>query len=649
MRIQRYAFGLFFVLGATAFGLSATPAHAAIITIVNVDGAGEGFNDPTPVPPVGGNPGTTIGQQRLNVFQAAANIWGGLLPSNVEIRVRSQFNPQSCTATSGVLGSAGPINIIRDFPGALFPATWYHVALANRLANSDQIPGTDDISATFNSSVGGASCLTVGWYYGLDGNEGTQIELLPVVLHELGHGLGFSTPTSGSSGAQNSGFPGVYDKFLLDLTTGMHWDAETAAQRAASAIACTKLVWDGANVVAAAPGRLGPLPLLRVNAPGGIAGDYTIGQAAFGPALTTGGLTGDVVLADDATGTTSDACEPIVNGAAMTGKIALVDRGTCTFVVKVKGCQNAGAIAVIVADNAAGCPPPDLGGGDPSITIPSVRVTQADGITLKAAIAGGLNVTLIKDPARNAGADPANHVFLYSPTPFASGSSVSHWDVSANPNLLMEPALSNDLHDDVDLTLPMFQDIGWFDGPVPALAAVGSVLARPDGVRIEWVSSAALTRSWIVYRREQGQAWSAIGTPTTYGQDLLVAEDRAVPPGYAYDYRLGSAGSNGIEEFSPDVWVSVPAGLSLQFSGTGQNPSSGRLTLAFTLPTDAPARLTVTNVAGRVVHAAELTDHVAGAHVLQMGPESRLSPGVYFIRLAQGGESVQKSAVVLQQ
>ena len=47
-----------------------------------------------------------------------------------------------------------------------------------------------------------------------------------------------------------------------------------------------------------------------------------------------------------------------VNTLAVNGKIALIDRGTCTFPEKVKNAQNAGAIGVIIADNAAGSPPP---------------------------------------------------------------------------------------------------------------------------------------------------------------------------------------------------------------------------------------------------------------------------------------------------
>src|SRR5690349_17526085 len=122
---------------ALAALLAAPVAHAATITIVNNDGPTEGFNDPTPVAPVGGNAGTTIGQQRLIVFQTAANIWGALLPSSVTILVNSTFDPLSCTATSGTLGSTGTVGVAANFPGALAPNTWYHYAEANRLAGAD--------------------------------------------------------------------------------------------------------------------------------------------------------------------------------------------------------------------------------------------------------------------------------------------------------------------------------------------------------------------------------------------------------------------------------------------------------------------------------------------------------------------------------
>src|SRR5262245_14112459 len=112
----RFAFLSLALIGLLAFASGAVFGQSTI-TIVNGDGPGEGFNDPTPVAPVGGNNGTTLGQQRLNAFQFAADVWGGKLASNVEIRILARFNPQTCTASSAVLGSAGTTTIFRDFTG----------------------------------------------------------------------------------------------------------------------------------------------------------------------------------------------------------------------------------------------------------------------------------------------------------------------------------------------------------------------------------------------------------------------------------------------------------------------------------------------------------------------------------------------------
>src|SRR5205823_11921864 len=64
---------------------------AATIIIQNNDTANTGFNDPTPVNPVGNNTGTTLGQQRLNAFQFAANVWGATISSNVTITIRASW------------------------------------------------------------------------------------------------------------------------------------------------------------------------------------------------------------------------------------------------------------------------------------------------------------------------------------------------------------------------------------------------------------------------------------------------------------------------------------------------------------------------------------------------------------------------------
>ena len=474
------AAGLFFAGSSDAFA-------GAQITIVNGNAAGVGFNDPTPAAPLGGNAGTTLGQQRLIAFQEAADIWGSTLDSNSEIRILASFEPLSCTATSAVLGSAGTLSIFSDFPGvppfpgSEFPNTWYHGALADKRAGFELNPGNPHIRARFNVNLGNANCLTgVGWYLGLDTNHGTQIDLVTVLLHEFAHGLGFSQFASVSTGSQILNQTDVYGRLLLDTSTGKTWDQMTNAERVASAINSRKVVWNGSAVTAAVPQVLSlGTPLLRVNSPGAIAGVYAVGSAAFGPPLSSPGITGNVVRALDpanaAGPTTFDACSALTNAAAIAGNIALVDRGTCGFVVKVKNAQNAGAIAVLVADNAAGSPPAGLGGADPTIIIPSVRITLADGNTIKAQLGGGVSATLGVDPTVYAGADPSGRAIMNGPNPVQPGSSISHWDPVAFRNQLMEPAINGDLTHSVkppeDLTLPEMRDVGWFpDADVDGVA-----------------------------------------------------------------------------------------------------------------------------------------------------------------------------------
>jgi hypothetical protein len=444
--------------------LAATPALSTTINIVNMDGAGEGFNDPTVVAPVGGNTGVTRGQQRLQVFQQAAAIWAGILSSPVTINVQAAFNPLTCGATSAVLGSAGTLTIHRDFSGAIFTGTWYSQALANKLNGSD-LSANNDISAQFNSSIDSGCFSGSLWYYGYDHNEGTNIDLLAVVLHELGHGLGFQSFTDGATGNFNGGFPAQWSRWLYDESLGLHWIDMTAAQRQASAINTGNLSWDGPAVFYAAPNKLGKRPRLVVNAPGAIAGTYAVNTAGFGPPLTLAGLTGAVVLADDGSAPTSDACTALINGPAVSGKIAFIDRGTCTYTSKVKEAQNVGAIGVIIANNVAG-PPNSMGGSDPTITIPVVSVSQNDGNVIRAQLGAGVNVTMSLHPSLLAGASNGGRALMYAPNPLASGSSVSHWDISASPNALMEPSINGDLTDNVDLARDLFEDIGWIAHPV---------------------------------------------------------------------------------------------------------------------------------------------------------------------------------------
>lgn len=448
---------------------------AATITIVNNDAAGVGFNDTTTVSPVGGNTGTTRGQQRLNAFQEAATIWGATLTSAVTIRIGASWPALTCTATSAVLGSSGAADIEADFSGAPVANRWYPKALANKISGSELDGSVVDITARFNVNLGNTGCLTgTSFYLGLDNIHGTNIDLVTVLLHEFAHGLGFQTYTSTSTGNYIAGTPSIWDDFLLDTTSNKVWSGMSASERVASAINNGRLVWSGSNVNGSISSvlTLGS-PSLLVTAPATVAASYAVGLAAFGPALTSGGVTADIMPVVDTGSNTGLACTPLsaANAAAVNGKLALVDRGTCGFTVKVKNAQNAGAIGVIVADNAPGSPPPALGGADATITIPSVRITQADGVTLKAALAkrsrtrSGVVARLGLNGGLYQGADSSVRALMYAPTTLASGSSVSHFDITAGRNQLMEPSINSDLTHNVttpsDLTFQLFKDLGW--------------------------------------------------------------------------------------------------------------------------------------------------------------------------------------------
>ncbi len=433
-------------------------ARGAAIWIVNKDDAGRGLNDPTPVEPVGGNPGRTLGEQRLFVLQTAAATWASRLYDRIPVSVEVRFEPLSCSEAGAVLGMGGAIEFDRDFRNAPYRSTWYSAALANRLATADLNREESDVALTFNSALGSATCDR-HWYLGVDGRAGGDCDLLRVALHELAHGLGFQTSTDETSGEELDGSPSIYDRRLLDRATGRHWNDESAAERAASAVGCDRLVWDGPAVRAHAAEVLLPVALVRVVAPAPV--DYEAGVAAFGPPVSTTPVTGTVAMVDDGVGHPADACEPIPGD--LTGQIAFVDRGSCTFVTKVLHAQQAGAIGVIVADSVADCLPREMAGDDPGITIPAVRITLEDGLALRAAIAGGVTASIVADPARLAGTDDAGRPRMYTPVG-GSGSSVSHWDTTPRPQLLMEPFIYPGEPGNLDLTPWVLHDIGWYIG-----------------------------------------------------------------------------------------------------------------------------------------------------------------------------------------
>jgi len=158
-------------------------------------------------------------------LQYAADIWSSLLVSNVPIKVNIVYISWASLGTA----IASPI---KNFSGAPDTNVWYPFALADAITGVDQRPGEDDITIFLDNGT--------NWYFGLDGNvPAGQVDFVSVALHELGHGLGFTSLTSkpmneGSFGMVTAadlglpalpfppleGLPGIFDKHLIHGPSG---------------------------------------------------------------------------------------------------------------------------------------------------------------------------------------------------------------------------------------------------------------------------------------------------------------------------------------------------------------------------------------------------------------------------------------------
>jgi hypothetical protein len=142
-------------------------------------------------------------------FQRAVDIWATLITSPVPIRIRATWEPLA----NNVLGGARPGTYLRSPQTPRFPV-WYPVALFEKITGVDFDPSQPDIVASFNSS-------NTDWFFGTSGQPGAnQYDLTTTVLHEIAHGLGFSSSFGLNDQNQGSwglaGLPFAYDLFLRD-------------------------------------------------------------------------------------------------------------------------------------------------------------------------------------------------------------------------------------------------------------------------------------------------------------------------------------------------------------------------------------------------------------------------------------------------
>jgi hypothetical protein len=194
--------------------------------------------------------------QARAAFEGAAAIWSNLVMSRVPIDVEAA----SVGLDPGVLGQAGPtgfVSLSRDGLGGT-AKTDYPVALASAVVGRDLSPGSD-ITAEFDTTA-------TDVYYGTDGQSQGKYDFETVVLHELGHGLGFL----GSMDVDRDGFgfygagsqhpqPTIYDRF--SVRSGGTIQGKRLLSYASGTLALGEALtsldvyWDGSHGKAAYNGR----------------------------------------------------------------------------------------------------------------------------------------------------------------------------------------------------------------------------------------------------------------------------------------------------------------------------------------------------------------------------------------------------------
>ncbi len=268
---------------------------------------------------------------------------------------------------------------------------------------------------------------------------------------------------------------------------------------------------------------------MEIKAPANIEGLYIAREANFTPELLLNGpVEGSLVLANDDTGTTSDACEELVNADEISGKIAFVQRGNCEFQIKIANAEDAGAIAVVVY-NIAG-DPIVMTGDEGSADIPAVMIGQADGNLILAELDKIFDVTVLLD----------KNLFLDEIDAGNTMASFSSRGLGPVPDLIKPDVTAPGVNilagftpDAVNAT--QGEEFAYLSGTsmsTPHIAGVAALLlqANPD-----W-SPAALKSSLMTTARQDLTLddGETAATPFNFGAGHIVPND-AVDPGLVYD------------------------------------------------------------------------------------------------------------------
>ena len=175
-----------------------------------------------------------------------------------------------------------------------------------------------------------------------------------------------------------------------------------------------------------------------------------------------------------------------------------------------------------------------------------------------------------------------------------------------------------------------------------------SITAQTTQVAVTWFVDAPAGFGATLYRRLGGSgAWSSIGPLASDANGQLSYVDTDVTLGGTYQYRLGVM-ENSVEHFYGFAATTIANTLTLELAGAWPNPVQAGGVIAFSLTSSAPATLDVLDLNGRRMSSRQVGGLGMGAHQLPVSNGERLRPGIYVVRLTQGGVSRTRRMVVLK-
>ena len=191
--------------------------------------------------------------------QAAIDVWSENFSSTVPVTVNVSWGRAS---SYGILAAASAKSNFANFPNAPDKTLYYAAALANALAGNDLDPNNPELEITISSDA--------PWYYGVDGKcPPKSFDLVSVILHEMGHGLGF---ISGSYYDEYSGYgrvdlPTPFDAYA-QLPDGRRLADMPSPSIETGKALTSPLYWSGENGIKANNGIKPPLFTPSIYEPG---------------------------------------------------------------------------------------------------------------------------------------------------------------------------------------------------------------------------------------------------------------------------------------------------------------------------------------------------------------------------------------------